>query len=190
MFYGFCRYYIAETESGGSMNDEELINRIRQGDEAAAEELVRRYHPAILRYCKSRCGSWEMAEDLTQETFLRLFRYLSSYRNEGGRFKAYLFSIAARLCNTECKKPALASLDDAEPLADKADMLRRIEDLDQIRSLLERLPPEQRETVILRFGDGFSFPEIAKLMDCNKSTAQSRVVYALNAMRKELSHEG
>ena len=141
------------------MSDEELINRIRQGDEAAANELVRRYHPAVLRYCMSRCGCWEMAEDLAQETFLRLFKYLSSYRNEEGRFKAYLFSIAARLCNTACKRPALAPLDDAEQLADREDMFRRIEDADVIRRLLERLPPEQRQTVIL------------------------------NAMRKELGHE-
>ncbi len=180
---------MVETESWCPMNDEELINRIRQGDEAAANELVHRYHPPILRYCKSRCGNWELAEDLTQETFLRLFRYFPSYRNEAGRFKAYLFSIAARLCNTECKKSVLTSLDDVEQLVDKTDMLRQVEDMDEIRSLLERLPPEQRETIILRFGDEFSFPEIAKLMDCNMSTAQSRVVYALNAMRKELSHE-
>lgn len=180
---------MAETESGCPMSDEELINRIRQGDEAAANELVRRYHPPVLRYCRSRCGSWEMAEDLTQETFLRLFKYLSSYRNEEGRFKAYLFSIAARLCNTECRRPASASLDDTEQLADKEDVFRRIEDMDVIRRLLEHLPPEQRQTIVLRFGDGFSFPEIAELMDCNVSTARSRVTYALNAMRKELGHE-
>ena len=171
------------------MSDEELINRIRQGDEAASTELVRRYHPPILRYCKSRCGSWETAEDLAQETFLRLFKYLSSYRNEEGRFKAYLFSIAARLCNTEGKRPAFALLDDAEPPADKDDMFRQIEDMDVIRRLLEHLPPVQRQTIILRFGDGFSFPEIAELMNCNVSTAQSRVTYALHAMRKELGHE-
>ena len=58
------------------MHEEELINRIRQGDEAAAEELIHRWYPRIFRYCRTRCGNRETAEDLTQETFLRLFRYL------------------------------------------------------------------------------------------------------------------
>ena len=63
------------------MSDEELIERIRQGDRNAADELIRRYNPLIFRYCLYRCGNKETAEDLTQETFLRLIKYLPKYEN-------------------------------------------------------------------------------------------------------------
>ena len=89
------------------MTDEELISRIQQGDKAAAEELIYRWYPSILRYCKSRCRSRETAEDLTQETFLRLFLALPNY-NENGKFKAYIFLIANRLCIDESRKTPLS----------------------------------------------------------------------------------
>lgn len=85
------------------MSDEELIERIRQGDRNAADELIRRYNPLIFRYCLYRCGNKETAEDLTQETFLRLIKYLPKYKN-CGRLKTYLFSIANRLCIDENKQ--------------------------------------------------------------------------------------
>ena len=59
------------------MSDEELVKRIRQGDTAAGEELIGRYYAAVFRYCRCYCGCRETAEDLTQETFLRLFRSLA-----------------------------------------------------------------------------------------------------------------
>lgn len=170
------------------MSDEELINRIRQGDEAAGEELIRRYYASVLRYCRYRCGNRETAEELTQDTFLRLFKYLSSYKSEG-KFKAYLFSIASRLCNNEGRSAPLYPLEDGERLADPRDELRRIEDRDTIRSLLEALPSGQREAVILRFGERLTYHEIAKATGCNMRAAQGRVRCALKNMRKEISHE-
>ncbi len=170
------------------MSDEELISRIRQGDETAAEELIHRYYPSVFRYCRYRCGNRETAEDLTQETFLRLFRYISSYRNEG-RFRAYLFSIASRLCSSESKSALLYSLEDEERLEDPRDGLRQVEDRDELRSLLEALPPKQREAVLLRFGERLRFLDIAKAAGCTIWTAQGRVRCALRNMRKEIGHE-
>ena len=70
------------------MNDDKLVERIMLGDEKAAEELIKRYYTPILRYCKRQCFNLEKAEDLTQETFLKLFKNLSGYK-EKRKFKAY-----------------------------------------------------------------------------------------------------
>lgn len=171
------------------MSDDELIKRIRQGDEAAAEELIRRWYPSVLRYCRWRCRRSDAAADLTQETFLRLFRSLSGYRREG-KFKAYLFSIANRLCVDENRSTPLYPLEDigGDP-ADARDELGRLEDRDELRSLLQALPPEQREAVLLRFGEGLSYRDIARVTGCGMKTAQSRVRYALNTMRRKKRHE-
>lgn len=170
------------------MTDEELISRIQQGDKAATEELIYRWYPSILRYCKSRCRSRETAEDLTQETFLRLFLALPNY-NENGKFKAYIFLIANRLCIDESRKTPLHPIEDEEKLASPRDEIQRVGDQDQICSLLKALPSTQREAIILRFGEGLTFQEIAEATGCNMRAAQGRVKCALIKMRKEISHE-
>lgn len=168
--------------------DDALVEQIRLGDEKAAEELIRRYYTSVLRYCKRQCFNLEKAEDLTQETFLKLFKNLSGYK-EKGKFKAYLYTIANHLCIDESRKMKECSLENEEEIRDECDELRRIEDKSEISYLLNVLSPEQREAVILRFGEELSFWEIAKVMGCNMRTAQSRVRNALKIMRKEQENE-
>ena len=169
-------------------SDDALVEQIRIGDEKAAEELIRRYYTSVLRYCKRQCFNLEKAEDLTQETFLKLFKNLSGYK-EKGKFKAYLYTIANHLCIDESRKMKECSLENEEEIRDECDELRRIEDKSEIGYLLNVLSPEQREAVILRFGEELSLWEIAKVMGCNMRTAQSRVRNALKIMRKEQENE-
>lgn len=169
-------------------SDDALVEQIRLGDEKAAEELIRRYYTSVLRYCKRQCFNLEKAEDLTQETFLKLFKNLSGYK-EKGKFKAYLYTIANHLCIDESRKMKECSLENEEEIRDECDELRRIEDKSEIGYLLNVLSPEQREAVILRFGEELSFWEIAKVMGCSMRTAQSRVRNALKIMRKEQENE-
>lgn len=169
-------------------SDDALVEQIRLEDEKAAEELIRRYYTSVLRYCKRQCFNLEKAEDLTQETFLKLFKNLSGYK-EKGKFKAYLYTIANHLCIDESRKMKECSLENEEEIRDECDELRRIEDKSEVGYLLNVLSPEQREAVILRFGEELSFWEIAKVMGCNMRTAQSRVRNALKIMRKEQENE-
>lgn len=170
------------------MSDEELIENIRQGDKLAADELIRRYYPLIFRYCLYRCGNRETAEDLTQETFLRLIKYLPRYKNDG-RLKTYLFSIANRLCIDENKQNRSSLLENADQLLSPRDELHRVEDRELIRCLLKDLPPDQREAVILRFGQRLTYQQIARETGCTMRTAQWRVKYALKKIRKGFGHE-
>lgn len=169
-------------------SDDALVEQIRLGDEKAAEELIRRYYTSVLRYCKRQCFNLEKAEDLTQETFLKLFKNLSGYK-EKGKFKAYLYTIANHLCIDESRKMKECSLENEGKIRDECDGLRRIEDKSEVGYLLNVLSLEQREAVILRFGEELSFWEIAKVMGCNMRTAQSRVRNALKIMRKEQENE-
>lgn len=171
------------------MKDEELLKEIHLGDENAAEELINRYYAPILRYCKSHCSDLTKAEDLTQERFLRVFRTLSEYK-EKGCFKAYIYTIANHLCVDESRKVQLYSLENEEELVDDHDEMLQVENKTEIDYLLSILSLEQREAVILHFGEQLSFGEISKVMNCNMRTVQSRVRNALKIMRKERGHEG
>lgn len=166
------------------MSDDELVRQIQYGDEGAAEELVTRYYSSIMRYCRWHCSSQEKAEDLTQETFYRLFRSLSQYKGKN-KFKAYLYTIANRLCIDESRKVQTVLLEDEKNAVSGRNEIHQAEDREAVRHLLNALPPEQREVIILRYGEQLSFAEIAKVTGSNVRTVQSRVRYALQAMRKE-----
>ena len=200
------------------VSDDELIEQIQLGNENAAEELIKRYYASILRYCRWHCSDSGEAEDLTQETFFKLFKNISQYKGKG-KFKTYLYTIANHLCIDENRKVRLYPLEDVEKpvrgsfigespargnlvsgsfaqgsfmqgssrqrgLMQESDGIQRVEDQDEINYLLKTLSPEQREAVILRYGEQLSFAEIAKVTGCNIRTAQSRVRWALKNMRK------
>ena len=170
------------------LSDDKLIEQIKAGDEQAAEELITRYYASILRYCRWHCSSVEKAEDLTQETFYKLFKNISGYKGKR-KFKAYLYTIANRLCIDESRKKPLYSIEDEEIIIDEYDEILRMEDKAEVNYLLSTLSPEQREAIILRFGEQLEFHEIAKVMGCNMRTAQSRVRNGLKIMRKEQANE-
>lgn len=174
------------------MNDDELVERIKLGDEEAAEILINRYYMPVLHYCRRHCFDPERAEDLTQEVFLRLFQNLPGYRRKKpqvSQFKAYLYTIANHLCIDESRRMRVYPLEKEEEIRDGRDEIGRIENRSEIRHLLSVLSPEQREAVLLRFGGQLAFWEIAKVMGCNMRTAQSRVRNALKIMRKEQENE-
>ncbi len=170
------------------MSDDELIDRIKSGDEAAAEELIDRYYAAILRYCGWHCSNQDRAEDLTQETFLKLFRNLPRYKGRN-RFKSYLYTIANRLCIDESRRMPIYSLEDAVEIADGKNEIAQVEHREEIGRLLSVLSDVQREAVLLRFGQELGFAQIAEVMGGSKRTAQSRVRHALRLMRKECGNE-
>ena len=170
------------------LSDDKLVEQIKCGDEQAAEELITRYYASILRYCRWHCSSVEKAEDLTQETFYKLFKNISGYKGKR-KFKAYLYTIANRLCIDESRKKPLYSIEDEEIIIDECDEILRMEDKAEVNYLLSTLSPEQREAIILRFGEQLEFYEIAKVMGCNMRTAQSRVRNGLKIMRKEQGNE-
>ena len=108
---------------------------------------------------------------------------MSGYKGKD-RFKAYHYTIANHLCIDESRIIRFLPLEE-ENLVEDYDEILQVEDRAEIGYLLRTLPERQREAIILRFGEGLSFAEIAKVMGCNIRTAQSHVRCALEKMRKE-----
>lgn len=170
------------------MDDDELIEQIKQGNEKAAEELILRYYPAILRFCKWNCKNPQKAEDITQETFFKFIKNLPVYRSKK-KFRTYLYTIAKHLCIDENRKPICCSLENDKSLPDACNDMRQIEDREEVKALLQLLSEKQREAVILRFGEQLSYREMEIITGCNMRTLQSRVKKALEIMRKESRYE-
>ena len=93
------------------------------------------------------------------------------------------------MCIDESRKSLSYPLEDEESIVDECNEILRLEDKEEVNYLLSTLSPEQREAIILRFGEQLEFHEIAKVMGCNMRTAQSRVRNGLKIMRKEQANE-
>ena len=146
-------------------------------------DLMRQYQRLIYTVCLQFVHDPPTAEDLTQEVFLRLCSRLDAYR-ETGQFRAYLYRIAYNLCVDAARRPAPFPLPDTLP--DAADPFAAIETADEAARLLAKLPPAQREVLLLHCGEGLRFREIAAITGLPLRTVQSRVRAALKTLREVL----
>lgn len=163
-----------------------MIKRIRAGDEDAAEELVRRYYSQIMRFCRWQYSNNDLAEDLTQETFFKVFRSLDQYKKRG-HFKSWIFCIARSVCIDELRKRRIECDPDYDicEIGDENDGIRHIEDEDEIYRLLSGLPDEQKEAILLHYMDGFTYREMGEILNIPYRTAQSRVNLVIKALREK-----
>ncbi len=163
-----------------------MVHRMKNGDEQAVEEFVRRYYPHILRYCYLHSLDLGEAEDLTQETFARFFRSLDRYQH-GGKLRSYLYTIAANLCRDhQRKRKALPLEAGAEGFVEP---MEQVEEALDIRKALARLPEELRTVVILSYFQGCKKKEIAQILGIGESLVRYRLNRALVEMRKLLEEE-
>jgi len=185
--------------------DEELLAAYQQGDPAAFEALLRRHRAALFTFLLRMLGNREKAEDLAQETFLRIVKGAQAWEQRA-RFQTWLFTIARNLCVDEARRDRFRRAEslDAEgpagepPLVDsipgaEIDPGRGAESA-RLRPLLQRallsLPVEQREVFVLREQAGVPFHEIAAMVGANENTVKSRMRYALEGLRKSLAAAG
>lgn len=169
-----------------------LIRRMRKGEEEALEAFVRKYYPAILRYCSYRVLDAGDAEDIVQETFEKFFRSLPLYRHYGKACN-YLYVIAGNLCRDFGRKAARAEvlgfseerlLDEKENPIDEA-----ISRFDLERALAE-LPEEQREVIALHYFQDLKLKEIAKILGIGLPRVKYRIKRAKERLMVLLEKEG
>ena len=158
--------------------DEELMERFKNGEEGAFVELYSRYQKRVYAYCARMVNSHELAEDLFQETFVRISRKRARF--VGGSFSAWLFAIARNLClNAIRDTPHKVSIDDvSESLQVQDDETEYDESLELLREAIEQLPTDLREPLILRVYNGFSYQEISDLTKTKLATVKVRIFRA------------
>src|SRR5437879_4550010 len=185
--------------------DEELLAAYQQGDVGAFELLLRRYRAPLFTFLLRMLGDREKAEDLAQETFLRIVKGAQEWEHRA-KFTTWLFTIARNLSVDHSRRERFRRADsldaqgpDDEPaMVDsvpgrEVDPARGAESL-RLRPVLQKallaLPPEQREVFLLREQAGVPFKEIAELTGVNENTVKSRMRYALEGLRKALLAAG
>lgn len=161
------------------------IRRMKNGDDDAIDGFVRKYYPAILRYCRLHLGDPALAEDMTQETFVRFFRSLDHYQHYG-KAANYLYVIAANCCRDHYRKPSETPL---EALPEQADHASPLEEKLDVHMALARLPQELREVTILYFFQQCKQAEIAKILGIGLPLVKYRLKRAKELLRAYLAEE-
>lgn len=184
---------MVDDSSGATETEDQWIKAAQSGDRQAFDRLVEVHGPPVLRYLRGLCGSFADGEDLTQETFCEAYRSLHGFRPPAfenmGSLRAWLLKIAYRcwLHGRRRKAPlTLASPDAAADIA-APPYLAGPPDTGlehAVRQGLARLPEEQREVFLLRFGEGLSHTEIAVITGCEPATIRWRLFKA----RQSLQH--
>ena len=180
----------------------QIARGLRRRDTDLLDRLIEQYQHRLLRYLVYLTGKRQTAEDLFQETWLRVLERGSQY-NGKSRFDTWLFAIARHLVIDASRKKTAMSLEALTEPADGGvprefaaeqlsplDFISNSEDGERIGAALSTLDSVQREVVMLRFQEDLSLEEIATLTRAPLSTVKSRLYRGLEALRPALEPAG
>lgn len=179
------------------LSDHVLLNNYLSGDRAAISQLIDRHTHRVRDYIRMMVKDNDVADDILQETFIKAVRVIDEGRYaDTGKFLSWILRIAHNqvidhfrsqknaktVSESDAGYNMLGTLRFAERTVEDAMISSQIEE--DVRRLIDRLPAEQREVVVMRYYSGLSFQEIADQTDVSINTALGRMRYALINLRK------
>ena len=179
--------------------DLELVDRHRFGDARAFDEIYYRYAQMVYNLALRLCGDSELAADLTQEIFLRVFRYIGQFRGHSS-LKTWIFRIAVNHCRSSLGRRHLLTqpfadepgeggvlgLNLPDPSRGPEELAVAADDTRRVAAGLSLLPPKFREAVVLRDLEGLSYDEIAEVLGVRIGTVRSRIARGREQLRAHL----
>ncbi len=174
-------------KNSDQVSDEKLIARFQQGDVQAFDTLVRRYKDQLLNYVYRFVGNRVEAEDVVQETFLRVYKNKHYYK-EIAKFSTWVYTIAGNLAKTELRKRKRRKLFSVSNFVNEdrdydipdgerspeQEVDGAIQD-EIIQKAIDKLPAKFKEVILLRDVQGFAYEEIGEILNIPLGTVKSRV---------------
>jgi RNA polymerase sigma-70 factor, ECF subfamily len=184
-------------------SDWELVAMANDGDMNAFTELTQRYQRPIVHFCQRMVKSREDAEDIAQESFVRVFRYLDRL-TPSAKFSTLLFGISRNLTLNFIRdagrrgRGVTYSINEDETqeriLVDESLRPDKTARLNEIESMIDEglamLSPKHREVLVLRELNGLDYNTIAEIVKCRKGTVKSRIARAREQLRKNMESLG
>lgn len=184
------------------LSDQKLLNSYLSGDQRAISKLIERYSRRVRDYINMMVKDRDVADDIFQETFIKAVRVIDDGRyTDNGKFLSWILRIAhnqvidhfraqkqsRQVTEAEAGYDVLGTLRFAERTVEDELVSSQIEN--DVRRLVELLPDERREVVMMRYYGGLSFKEIAEQTDVSINTALGRMRYALINLRRMIKEK-
>jgi len=174
--------------------DMAVVRRAQRGDERAFAILVRAYEAPIFNYVLRMVGDRTLAEDLTQDVFLRVFRGLRGYSRRA-RFTTWLFQVAKNrvideMRAAERRPRTLVAIEDAPQLEVVDAPIEQNEAIQILLGEVDKLSPDLKEALLLRDIAGLSYNEISDTLDVTLATVKWRIFKAREEVQQALEEQG
>jgi len=191
------------TSAVEAISDHELLAAIRDGDEVAFQEIVRRYRNPITNFIYRMLDDYERSVELTQETFIRVYTSASRYQANYS-FSTYIYRIATNLAISELRRRKrrktvslfspftnddgeAVEIDPADTTALQDEALIENERRRAVARAITSLPEKYRAAIVLRDVEGLSYDRIAEVLKLSEGTVKSRINRARNLLKEKLS---
>jgi RNA polymerase sigma-70 factor (ECF subfamily) len=182
--------------------DVQAMLRLQAGDEAAFQEIFRKFSPRVLQFARRLVGSDARAEELTQDVFVQVFRFRHRYRPES-RLSTWLFTIATNLCLNELRRPERqlkvdlweraqederregpVLVDTDTPSPEEGASARELSQ--QIAAAIDALPAKQRAALLLSRMDGLAYRDVGEAIGCSEGAVKALLFRATQTLKRRL----
>jgi RNA polymerase sigma-70 factor (ECF subfamily) len=164
-------------DASQNLEDAELLARFAKGDRAAAQVLTARLAPVVYTQAFRMLGDRAEAEDITQDSLLRLWHAAPDWQAGQAKVTTWLYRVTSNLCIDKMRKSKRHSSGAVPEMPDNGpDMERRLQDrarAQALRAALRDLPNRQKQAIILRHLEGLSNPDVAQIMQISVEAVES-----------------
>lgn len=165
-----------------------LIDKFKNGDEKAFDEIVKLHYESIFNLLLRLVGNKLDADDLCQETFIRVYKYIKKFKGKS-QFSTWLYRIAYNVANTFFRKQKIQQFFSYDINEDTLISNDPIEDYEMNPILLKNinlLPKKQKSILVFRIVEGLKYKEISKIMNISINSAKVNYHYAIETLKKRI----
>lgn len=174
------------------LSDLELVEKVKSGDRRSFSELVKRHQRSLLRLSLRFVKDMDVAEDVTQEAFIKAYEKLNSFEGRAS-FKSWLFQIGVNTARNKLRefKRETVDVEDVHLAVDAEaeHTLVHTAVADILQKEVDKLPMKQKTALVLRVYEDLSFNEIAEIMECPYDTAKANYRHALLKLRQTFEQQ-
>lgn len=177
--------------------EREVIEACKQRDSHAFREIYQAYKDRVYSMASHMTGDAEVARDITQQVFLKVFTSISSF-NHKGSFASWLFRVTINLCLDHRRSNSPAQWVSADDLADRElapnasvsseETYHKRRLAEAVQNVIMKLSPKLRSVIVLKYNEDLSYSEIADLLGCSVGTVSSRLNRSHKILAEELKH--
>ena len=186
---------MVDNNGADRIDDAEIIERVKAGDDDAFELLVRKYQKSIYRLAYRMTGDHFTADELSMETFLRVYKSIKRFRR-GANFFNWLYTIGIHLCLNYLKKEKKRFSMESDKISNISSKNRKeaglldkviVKETDQkIREAISHLPEKLKIVLLLRIEEELSYEEISRILRIPQGTVMSRLNRARSSLQKSM----